>query len=97
MRRPRNLLNAHVRRVVRPPDCEAGGGGRLPGGHHPQTHDGTARGHHAARLTRRAMWMERPLSRRRRSADLAGGQASPAEDRSIDSHEETASADKGKL
>ena len=24
--------------------CQAGGRGRLPGGHHPQTHDGTAGG-----------------------------------------------------
>ena len=32
----------------------------LPGGHHPQTHDGTTGGHHPARLTRRATGMESP-------------------------------------
>ena len=46
---------ADVQRVVRPADCQADSGGRLPGGHHPQTHDGTAGGHHAARLTRRTL------------------------------------------
>ena len=49
---------ANVRRVVRPADCQAGGRGRLPGGHHPQTHDGTTGGRHPARLTQRATGME---------------------------------------
>ena len=39
--------------MVRSAACQAGGSGRLPRGHHSQTHDGTAGGHHAARLTRR--------------------------------------------
>ena len=55
---------AHVRRVVRPADCQAAGGGRLPREHHPQTHDRTAGGRHAARLTRRATDKEALSSRR---------------------------------
>ena len=43
---------ADVRRVVRPADCRAGGGGRLPREHHPQTHDGKTGGRHPARLMR---------------------------------------------
>ena len=44
---------ADVRHVVRPTDCQAGGGGWLPRGHYPQTHDGKVGDRHAARLTRR--------------------------------------------
>ena len=83
---------ADVRRVVRPAACQADSGGRLPGGHHPQTHDGKTGARHPARLTRRATGMGRPLSRRRRSGWWAG---LPTEDRSINSHEETAPGDDG--
>ena len=58
---------ADARRVVLSAACQAGGGGRLPRGHHPQTHDGKTGGHHAARLTRRATGMGRPWSSRRRA------------------------------
>ena len=81
---------ADVQRVVRPADCQADSGGRLPGGHHPQTHDGKTGARHPARLTRRATGMGRPWSRRRRSGWWAG---LPTEDRSINSHEETAPGD----
>ena len=45
---------ADARRVVLSAACQAGGGGRLPRGHYPQTHDGKTGGHHASRLTQRA-------------------------------------------
>ena len=51
---------ADVRRVVRPADCQTGGGGRLPREHDPQAHDGKTGGRHPAPLTRRATGMGRP-------------------------------------